>query len=91
MKELFRVGEVKRRDRQRKPYPPFITSTLQQDASHKLGFSAKKTMMLAQQLYEAGHVTYMRTDSYHLSESALKNCHQFIYQNFDKIYWLDVL
>lgn len=66
----FCVSEVKRRDRQRKPYPPFITSTLQQDASHKLGFSAKKTMMLAQQLYEAGRITYMRTDSTRVSSVA---------------------
>lgn len=67
---VFFVTEVKRRDRQRKPYPPFITSTLQQDASHKLGFSAKKTMMLAQQLYEAGRITYMRTDSTRVSSLA---------------------
>lgn len=77
----FMVEDVKRRDRQRKPYPPFITSTLQQDASHKLGFSAKKTMMLAQQLYEAGHITYMRTDSTRVSTIAQTEAREWVEQN----------
>ena len=75
---VFLVEDVKRRDRQRKPYPPFITSTLQQDASHKLGFSAKKTMMLAQQLYEAGHITYMRTDSTRVSTIAQTEAREWV-------------
>lgn len=77
----FRVEQVKRGDRQRKPYPPYITSTLQQDASHKLGYSAKKTMMLAQQLYEAGHITYMRTDSTRISNEAQAQARQWVEEN----------
>ncbi|NMC33261.1 MAG: type I DNA topoisomerase [Veillonellaceae bacterium] len=82
----FRVEELKRRDRQRKPYPPFITSTLQQDASHKLGFSAKKTMMLAQQLYEEGHITYMRTDSTRIASSAQTEAREWIGNNLGAVY-----
>ena len=55
------------------PAPPFTTSTLQQEASRKLGFSVSKTMMVAQHLYEAGHITYMRTDSLNLSTLALNS------------------
>ena len=86
----FRVMDVKRRDRQRKPYPPFITSTLQQDASHKLGFSAKKTMMLAQQLYEAGHITYMRTDSTRVSTVAQADARQWVEENLSSAYLPEV-
>ena len=75
---VFMVDAIKRRDRQRKPYPPFITSTLQQDASHKLGYSAKKTMVLAQQLYEAGHITYMRTDSTRVSTVAQTEAREWV-------------
>lgn len=82
----FQVMEVKRRDRQRKPYPPFITSTLQQDASHKLGFSAKKTMMLAQQLYEAGYITYMRTDSTRVSTVAQEDAKQWVAEHLGAAY-----
>lgn len=82
----FQVKSVKRGSRQRKPYPPFITSTLQQDASHKLGFSAKKTMMLAQQLYEAGHITYMRTDSTRISNEAQLLARQWIEDNLGATY-----
>ena len=57
-----------------KPRAPFITSTLQKAASTRLGFSVKKTMMMAQRLYEAGHITYMRTDSTHLSADAVTAC-----------------
>ena len=84
--ESFRVENIKRRDRQRKPYPPFITSTLQQDASHKLGFSAKKTMMLAQQLYEEGHITYMRTDSTRISTVAQAEAREWVEKNFGQSY-----
>jgi DNA topoisomerase-1 len=55
----------------RKPAPPFTTSTLQQEASRKLGFSVQRTMIVAQKLYEAGHISYMRTDSTNLSEQAI--------------------
>ncbi|HEY7421176.1 MAG TPA: type I DNA topoisomerase [Gaiellaceae bacterium] len=67
----FRVARVERKPYVRRPSPPFMTSTLQQDASRKLRYSAQTTMRLAQRLYENGYITYMRTDSTTLSESAL--------------------
>ena len=67
----FHVRSVEQRPYRRSPYPPFITSTLQQEASRKLRFSAQVTMRLAQRLYENGYITYMRTDSTTLSETAL--------------------
>ena len=67
----FRVSRVERKPYSRRPSPPFMTSTLQQEASRKLRFSAQTTMRLAQRLYENGYITYMRTDSTTLSESAL--------------------
>lgn len=69
-----------------KPKAPFITSTLQQAASTRLGFSVKKTMMMAQRLYEAGHITYMRTDSTHLSTDAVQSCRDYIDSKFGKKY-----
>jgi DNA topoisomerase-1 len=69
-----------------RPSAPFITSTLQQAASTRLGFSVKKTMTLAQRLYEAGHITYMRTDSTNLSQDAVQNVRQFITQQFGANY-----
>ena len=68
----FKVKKVEKRPTKRKPAPPFITSSLQQEANRKMGYSVSKTMMLAQQLYESGHITYMRTDSTNLSNLALK-------------------
>ncbi len=68
------------------PFPPFTTSTLQQEASKRLGFSAKQTMMLAQNLYEAGKITYMRTDSVNLSWSAINSTRKFIELGFGKNY-----
>lgn len=65
-----------------KPTAPFITSTLQQAASTRLGFSVKKTMTMAQRLYEAGHITYMRTDSTNLSAEAVQNARSFIDDRF---------
>ncbi len=67
---------------QSKPSAPFITSTLQQAASTRLGFGVKKTMMMAQRLYEAGHITYMRTDSTNLSQEAVENCRKYIGDHF---------
>jgi len=69
-----------------RPKAPFITSTLQQAASTRLGFSVKKTMMMAQRLYEAGHITYMRTDSTHLSSDAVAACREYIDKKFGKKY-----
>ncbi|MBL4680978.1 MAG: type I DNA topoisomerase [Pseudomonadales bacterium] len=74
---------------QTRPGAPFITSTLQQAASTRLGFGVKKTMMLAQRLYEAGYITYMRTDSNNLSVDAVGNCRDFIKANFGNNYLPD--
>jgi DNA topoisomerase-1 len=67
----FTVGSVERKPYRRSPYAPFRTTTLQQEASRKLGFSAKYAMSVAQRLYENGHITYMRTDSVTLSQTAI--------------------
>ena len=67
----FSVKSVERKPYRRSPYAPFRTTTLQQEASRKLGFSAKYTMSVAQRLYENGHITYMRTDSIQLSQTAI--------------------
>ncbi|MBG6247958.1 MULTISPECIES: type I DNA topoisomerase [Symbiopectobacterium] len=69
-----------------KPGAPFITSTLQQAASTRLGFGVKKTMMMAQRLYEAGYITYMRTDSTNLSQDALTMARDYIASSFDNAY-----
>ena len=78
----------KREDRPSKSTPsaPFITSTLQQAASTKLGYGVKRTMGLAQRLYEAGHITYMRTDSTNLSKDAVEMCRTYISKNFGDNY-----
>ena len=69
----FTIDNLEKKPGQKKPAAPFTTSTLQQEASLKLGFSVAQTMTLAQRLYESGKITYMRTDSVNLSESALEN------------------
>jgi len=93
--KLFIVSEIKKAERKRYPYPPFITSTLQQEAFNKLRFNAGKTMMIAQQLYEGidigelspvGLITYMRTDSTHVAPEALKEVRSLILKNFGKDY-----
>ncbi len=90
----YKVVSVEEKKAKRNPAPPFITSTLQQEASRKLGFSVKKTMMIAQQLYEGvetaegnkGLITYMRTDSFNLSAQAVKQAHKVIVNEFGKEY-----
>ncbi|WP_088033725.1 type I DNA topoisomerase [Evansella clarkii] len=91
----FKIAEVKKRERKRNPVVPFTTSSLQQEAARKLNFRAKKTMMLAQQLYEGidvgkegtvGLITYMRTDSTRLSETAKADALQYIETNYGKEY-----
>lgn len=67
----FSVGDVSTKPLVKSPAPPFTTSTLQQEAARKLGFTVAQTMMVAQRLYEAGHITYMRTDSMNLSDEAM--------------------
>jgi DNA topoisomerase I len=74
----FTVSQVVCKDSIENPGIPYITSTLQQDAHNKLGFDIKNTMKLAQDLYEKGFITYMRTDSHNLSVDAVKSIHQFI-------------
>ena len=84
----YTISEVSAREVTRTPAPPFITSTLQQEAARKLGFSAKQTMVLAQRLYEKGHITYMRTDSVHLAKSALAQAKDVIGKEYGKKYQL---
>lgn len=74
----FVVDKIVKRPSKQKPHAPFITSTLQQAASVRMGFGVKKTMMMAQRLYEAGFITYMRTDSTNLSAEAVENCRGYI-------------
>jgi DNA topoisomerase-1 len=91
------VKSLEKRESSRNAAPPFTTSTLQQDASRKLGFSVKRTMVLAQQLYEGvslgdmpvGFITYMRTDSLHVAESALRQAKDVITKEFGAQYALD--
>lgn len=82
----YRVAGREDKPTRSNPPAPFITSTLQQSASTRLGFSVKKTMTLAQRLYEAGYITYMRTDSTNLSKDAVASCREYIGKNFDARY-----
>ncbi len=82
----FTVDNLERKPAKKSPAAPFTTSTLQQEASRKLGFSVSKTMVLAQKLYEAGHITYMRTDSLVLSEDALASAAGRIGESFGEEY-----
>lgn len=89
----FKIKEIIRKQRERKPVPPFVTSTLQQEASQQLGFPTGKTMRVAQQLYEGiklgksgevGLLTYIRTDSVRVSSEAVKDCQRYIEEKFGK-------
>ncbi len=82
----FLIEEVETKPFKRTPSAPFTTSTLQQEASRKLRFSVSRTMLIAQKLYEAGYITYMRTDSVHLSDFALDAAEQAIKQDFGNRY-----
>ena len=82
----FSVSNVERKKANRYPAPPFTTSTLQQEGARKLRFSAKKTMQIAQKLYEAGLITYMRTDAVNLSVEAIKACREAISKYFGEAY-----
>ncbi len=82
----FAVSEVERKKANRYPAPPFTTSTLQQEAARKLRFSAKRTMQIAQKLYEDGLITYMRTDAVNLSAEAIKACRDAIVKYFGEAY-----
>lgn len=82
----FRVDEVETKPTRRNPYPPFTTSTLQQEAARKLGFSASHTMRVAQTLYEAGAITYMRTDGVQMDPSAISEARKAISDRYDGHY-----
>ncbi len=84
--EAWSILDVKKTQAKRAPRPPFTTSTLQQAASTRLGYSPSRTMILAQKLYEAGHITYMRTDSTNLSTHALAEIKSFIAKEFGDSY-----
>ncbi|QZY56740.1 type I DNA topoisomerase [Crassaminicella profunda] len=94
----FVVSGVKRKEKKRNPYPPFTTSSLQQEAANRLGFTTKKTMMIAQQLYEGidiegegtvGLITYIRTDSTRISNEAKENTRKYIEEKFSRDYISD--
>lgn len=82
----FAISNVERKKANRYPSPPFTTSTLQQEAARKLRFSAKKTMQVAQKLYEDGLITYMRTDAVNLSQEAIAACREAIVKYFGEAY-----
>jgi DNA topoisomerase-1 len=85
----YKVRSREDKPTQTRPTAPYITSTLQQAASTRLGYGVKKTMMMAQRLYEAGYITYMRTDSTNLSSDAVNACRDMILADFGKQYLLD--
>ncbi len=82
----FTVEDVEKKPLKRNPAPPFTTSTMQQEAARKLGFSASHTMRLAQSLYEAGAITYMRTDGVQMDPGAINACRDAIGERFDAAY-----
>ena len=90
----YTINDIEKKQQKRNPYPPFITSSLQQEASRKLGFSAKRTMQVAQKLYEGvsvdgeniGLITYMRTDGTQLSADSVTSAREFIEKEFGKKY-----
>ncbi len=86
---VYSVSDITKKEVKRNPSPPFTTSTLQQEAARKLGFSAKQTMAVAQNLYENGFITYMRTDSLNLAKSALEQAQEVISSEFGKQYGLN--
>ncbi|MEL6389465.1 MAG: type I DNA topoisomerase [Bacteroidota bacterium] len=83
---IFKIRDIEIKPTQRKPAPPFTTSTLQQEASRKLGFAVKRTMSTAQRLYEQGHITYMRTDSTALSNLAIGTIADLIHKDYGEDY-----
>ena len=82
----LKIDEIVKKPTRTKPRPPFITSTLQQSASTRLGFNVKRTMRVAQKLYEAGFITYMRTDAPSLSKDSIQDARNFITQNIGEKY-----
>ncbi len=82
----FKVLDVSKKETKRSPLPPFTTSTMQQDASRRLGFSARRTMSLAQKLYEEGFITYHRTDSISIGSSALFSIRSYVEKTYGQKY-----
>ena len=82
----FKCTNVEEKPYTSKPYPPFTTSTLQQEANRKLGFTARRTMQVAQSLYENGHITYMRTDSTNLAKVAIDDARRLVSEQYGKEY-----
>jgi len=82
----FKVADLQKKPAKKSPAPPFTTSTLQQEASRKLGFPVAKTMLVAQRLYEAGLITYMRTDSLNLSDDARNSAQEEIISSYGEAY-----
>ena len=82
----FTISDISKKPSKKTPAPPFTTSTLQQEASRKLNFSVSQTMTIAQKLYEAGHITYMRTDSVNLSDTAIDAAKKTICEEFGEKY-----
>ncbi len=82
----YKISDIETKPSKKSPSPPFTTSTLQQEASRKLGFSVARTMVIAQQLYESGKITYMRTDSVNLSQLALSKAKETITKLYGKDY-----
>src|SRR5690242_5142345 len=83
----YTVNDIQVKPTRKSPSAPFTTSTLQQEASRKLGYSVSKTMLLAQKLYESGKITYMRTDAVSLSETAQEDIKNAIHNNYGNKYW----
>ncbi len=83
---LYTIEDIEKKPGKKSPAPPFTTSTLQQEASRKLGFSVSRTMMVAQKLYESGKITYMRTDSFNLSGTAMAMAKEEIEKSFGSDY-----
>ncbi|MBZ1356311.1 MAG: type I DNA topoisomerase [Candidatus Nealsonbacteria bacterium] len=86
-KESYSIADIKKKETKKNPLPPFTTSTLQQEAYKKLGFSSKMTMRTAQQLYEKGYSTYHRTDSLNISAQAISEAKAFIIEKYGEQYW----
>ena len=86
-KATFTIDEITKKPVRKSPAPPFTTSTLQQEAARKLGYSVSQTMMLAQRLYESGLITYMRTDSVNLSDLALGTAKECIVETYGERYY----
>jgi DNA topoisomerase-1 len=93
--QVYKISDIKKKQMKRQPSPPFTTSTMQQEAAKRLGYSAKRIMMLAQQLYEGvelgeegsvGLITYMRTDSTRVATEAVDAAREYIYNNYGKEY-----